>query len=783
MTFPRIIYILAVLCLCSSGAPGEAATAKAEDPCTPIREVIISGNHSFSDLRLKPRLKNWSASLMPGKSRCLNREWLKKDLRNLIRFYREKGFADVEISAATRALDDPPGDYELEFQVKEGLEYVLEITGADYFSPRSLKKEIDLVERGNPGDTGLKRGVRAIQARYVEAGFSKARAVFAKQQETRGGQQVWHVTIEIDEGPQQVVESVSLEGNSALENTEIQAVMQTAPKHFLHHGGFSRKTLDDDIRAIENLYRTRGFNSASVQAGITTRPGESDDGQPAPALVSIVLTISEGLISRVGVTKISGLDTILDRDETLKLLTLKPGEPFRDYMIKSDANLIASLISEKGYPHVIVNGSSTLDPETRTETVTWTVNPGPLTRIGTITVSGNERLKQDIIDTLLTIKTGDLFSLKEILAAEKRLRTIQAIKSARITAPELGSRPARADLSVMIEEAKPYFVESAIGYDTEQMFYITSRVGDTNFLGRDIDASMGGELSGVGYQGTLELKDPFFLNTDMTASTTLFVEEKEDLNLDFGVKAWGISTSLSKPLLPTLTAAVSLGYENRMRFGDEDQYASLEDADAEFETRNSMITSATLTYDTRDSVIRPRKGLYSFLSTEVYAGFDSDLDRFVRFSADLRAYYSPFKRVTLAARTKAGRIEPFASADAIAEDRLFFLGGTSDVRGFDENMLAYDASGDPAGGLTMFQASVETRIELMQYLELTLFIDSGRLDTREPDLPGNDFRWSTGAGISYISPIGPVSLLYGRKLNREPGESPGRFHFSIGYTF
>jgi len=40
-----------------------------------------------------------------------------------------------------------------------------------------------------------------------------------------------------------------------------------------------------------------------------------------------------------------------------------------------------------------------------------------------------------------------------------------------------------------------------------------------------------------------------------------------------------------------------------------------------------------------------------------------------------------------------------------------------------------------------------------------------------------------GLGLRYITPIGPMGLLYGHKLNRKDGESAGRVHFSIMYTF
>ncbi|HPE45208.1 MAG TPA: BamA/TamA family outer membrane protein [Deltaproteobacteria bacterium] len=44
-------------------------------------------------------------------------------------------------------------------------------------------------------------------------------------------------------------------------------------------------------------------------------------------------------------------------------------------------------------------------------------------------------------------------------------------------------------------------------------------------------------------------------------------------------------------------------------------------------------------------------------------------------------------------------------------------------------------------------------------------------------------RSSAGIGMRYLTPIGPIGVLYGRKIDRKDGESAGRFHISVGYTF
>jgi outer membrane protein insertion porin family len=98
-------------------------------------------------------------------------------------------------------------------------------------------------------------------------------------------------------------------------------------------------------------------------------------------------------------------------------------------------------------------------------------------------------------------------------------------------------------------------------------------------------------------------------------------------------------------------------------------------------------------------------------------------------------------------------------------------------------MLRRNELGNPVGGRSSLCGSLEGRIDLVGNLELTLFVDAGRLSDLQTAGVSDDVRFSAGLGLRYITPIGPMGLVYGYKLNREPGESAGRIHIAIGYTF
>lgn len=148
----------------------------------------------------------------------------------------------------------------------------------------------------------------------------------------------------------------------------------------------------------------------------------------------------------------------------------------------------------------------------------------------------------------------------------------------------------------------------------------------------------------------------------------------------------------------------------------------------------------------------------------------------------MRYFVTPVSRITLAAIGRVGYLDEILDNETIPQDQLFFLGGTRDVRGFNENELR-TVNGDPVGGKAALNGSIEARIDLGLNFELPLFFDIGRIQNSF-DITMDQFRYSAGLGLRYITPIGPVGLLYGFKLNGKRNKKDyGRFHFSLGYTF
>ncbi len=763
---------------------------------TSLRTVYLSGNVSFSSARLLPRLDTWYASILPGEGGRLVEAEVKKDTKSLVEFYRSRDYPDVKIRSEIMKL--PDGSAEVLFEIDEGPEYDIEFEGNEEFWSFFLSDELEPLEKGgNAGGLGMKRSLRNIRKRYKTAGYPEARItveevdagrVDGEVAEKEEAALIRRLRIRIKEEERLLVNAVRFSGHTAFSGKELKAQMLTRPPGLLHDGAFVKEELEKDLEALASLYRADGYQDVEISYKTadakTEDPPEMDDDGDNEHLLDVDILIREGVRVLVDTVAITGL-TALSEKAALEDLLLRPGEPFRRSALKADEKTLAERIGETGRPHVRVKSHVDRAPGTGAADIRFEVTEGPEVRMGELLIKGAFRTREKIIRREFDMHPGDPFSLREFLRAQQAVRNIQALQSVRFRALGLKEEADTVHLLAYVEERKPWYVEFGGGYDSEREFFVHGTAGDRNFMGRNIHVWAGGDYSGIGYRAETGLQDPCIFGSRISAGALAYAEERELLNQNFGRKSMGAGIYFQREIFPELTAGLRFGYEYREQYRTTDEPVP-EGDEWLYDPRSIFMVSPSLEYRSTDSLIRPTKGIRARLSTDISTGLDNDLDDFLRYRLDLRAYRKLSDRLVLALRGCGGYIDPLSSGGRVAEDQLFFLGGTSTVRGFRENALRYDADDDPLGGQTEWMASAELRWDTGLSMELILFTDGGTVRTN-PDAAGGesgeDFRMSAGLGIGYQTPIGPLGLFYGHKLVRKEGESPGRVHFSIGYTF
>ncbi len=739
----------------------------------------LATNHAFSALRLKTRMTTWKKSLLPGVSGRLIHADIQKDIKNLTASYRSHGYLDVGIDYKIAPYPDQPYQADLEISVSEGVHYRFEWEGNAAFSSATMKSDLAFWDDGKINDISIKRSIHKIKTRYQKAGYREPqvhfREIYGPSEET-DPEKVFGISI--IEGTKTRIDRIRIAGNNALPTSEIEKQILSQPGGIFQPGALVQETLDEDVQALAELYFSKGYRTSEITHDVSLTPDRTQ--------ADIQINIHEGRQTLVFEITMTGLHSI-SKQAAFDALSQKAGNSFSEDMLENDKNKLTELISETGHPHVQIQAQVTFPDDPFQARVEYRIDEGPYVVMGDVIVSGNFTTRERILKNEMEIKTGDPFSLRKLLKSQKNIRNMEIIRSVQFQPCGLKEKADRVNLIIAVEEAKPYILDAGIGYETEKGAFAHTRLEDRNLLGANIKAWAETEISQIGYKAETGLTEPRLLESRISADALVYAEDRSEFNQSFGVRILGSSLAFSRKWESKISTGIAFNAEQRQLYGNTDLFSQSYQTNYltanGFAPRSLMMITPKLQYDTRDSFVRPRKGIFAAGYMDVSRGIDGDLDHFIRYRLDTRYYITPLNRLTFACSARWGYIEPMNTERIIANDQLFYLGGSTNVRGFDENMLRFDTNNNPVGALSSASGTVEARIDLGNQIELCFFTDSGRLNQYQAGNNPDGFRTSIGLGLRYLTPIGPVGLVYGFKLDREPGEAPGRFHISIGYTF
>ena len=99
-------------------------------------------------------------------------------------------------------------------------------------------------------------------------------------------------------------------------------------------------------------------------------------------------------------------------------------------------------------------------------------------------------------------------------------------------------------------------------------------------------------------------------------------------------------------------------------------------------------------------------------------------------------------------------------------------------------MSTTSSSGTALGGKILFLANIEARIPIWWLFVGEVFVDAGNVWRNINSLEFKDIRYTAGIGLAIITPLGPVRVDYGYKLNKRKFDpDPDAFHLGIYFAF
>jgi outer membrane protein insertion porin family len=738
-----------------------------------ITDIAFVGNTVFSDTRLKMRMKSYQLPLFFwSRGERVIQEELEADIDNLVAYYRKKRFAEAAITHEVHT-DMDRKTCKVTIHIDEGPLYQVSFSGNKEFRNYTLKKDITIWTKGNRNDFGLKRSIKNITTRYQKAGYRDCEVSFTSDTRMKDQKPIRDIRIHIDENTRYIVRSATIKGADSRDAQDLKALLNTREKGFLYDGPFARNMVSDDTQILENYYDSLGFAQTHVAADVAWEDADEKNIR----FGDVAFDVTEGYRRHVSQVIFLGVPDMFD-EKIRQMVQTREGAQYIPSQVTDDRMAIVEFFAEKGYIYADIQ--TRIEPDGKDYRVVFQVDPKTRAFVGGVWVSGNFDTKDSVILRHNTLEQGEPVSLNSFISLQNDIRNMQCIERADFRAVGIQENLDQVFFIADVEEKKPYFLTTSIGYDTAKDAYLAVSAGNRNLWGTNRRLYLDAQVSGIGYETTLGITDFDFLSQRIYSDFSVSASEEEQKNQNFGSRKYGSSFLFEKQLTQNLKLGTNFNLESR------EQYATKTTGDVNpdvYEPRGIVSATPFVTWSSVDSYAKPTSGFYVTASAGYNRDILEDLDNFVKYQIRAKYYTQPFSRLVFAFQAMYGTIQNFSDDVDLPDDQLFFLGGISDVRGFGENKLIQDAFGDPAGGKTQIAGTIEARIDIGKNLELPIFLDAGSLrDTTSP--AGNeDFKFTLGSGLRYMTPVGPVGLLYGYRLNPDTGEDSGRIHFSIGYTF
>jgi outer membrane protein insertion porin family len=634
------------------------------------------------------------------------------------------------------------------------------------------------------------------------------------------------LVFEITEGEKVGISKIVFVGNKAFSEWKLKDEITTTETNWL---SFLKSTdvydvdrINADQELLRRFYLKNGyadFRIVSVSADLERTNG------------GFVLTfvMDEGQQYRFG--KIDVLSNIRDVDPARirGALRTQEGQIYNADLVERSVENATVEVSKSGYAFAQVRPRGDRNFETRTISITFTVEEGPRVYIERIEISGNTRTRDWVIRREFDIGEGDAYNRVLVDRAERRLRNLGYFKTVKIN-NEPGSAPDRVILQVIVEDQPTGEFSVSGGYSTTDGFIGEVNISEKNFLGRGQYVSLGGQL-GENVQGAnFSFTEPYFLDYRISAGTDLFWKETTATTYSpYDTSTIGGTLRLGLPLTDELTLGLRYSiYQKEITLSND-----VDEQDLSWAIRQVVddptITSLvgyTLSYNMLDSNQDPSMGYLLELKQD-FAGVGGDVN-FIRTTFDSRYYYPLFGDFVLMLRGQAGNIASWGGEDLRILDNFFK--GPDLVRGFEPNGIGPRdlASGggdlsqtDALGGTLYWGTTAEIQFPLSFLpkevgLKAAVFADAGSLwDYQGPttfsEAPANInnqlcsqfdegdqsknergaicvadsdlIRSSVGVSLIWKSPFGPLRFDYAWALSKEDYDQTQAFRFSGGTKF
>jgi translocation and assembly module TamB len=779
-----------------------------------VGTVTIAGNTApFSKQQLIGQMKRG-----PGQSFEVAQARNDADRMRLFLIRRDYRKAQVKFDRYT--YDKTTKQAALHYTANTGPIVKVEVTGV---TKRSLRGLLPFGRNEGYSEDLIDKAADDIVKHLQQQGFINA----AVDTEEHLADNVWTTTFHVNPGQHYTLTAVTFSGNAKVSDKVLADVVSTSTsggfRSFFAHifrrpTGVTRAQLGSDRDAVESFYRLQGFSDVKVAAPVVkTNPNGT---------MTIDFPIVEGPQTLVTAVTVEGNEQVPAKD--LPPLQLKVGQPLNPQLERADVVALQTFYSDRGNAEVQIRPREEVSADKTQAKVAYVVAEGPKISIDQVIVRGNTYTKTNVVLRQADLEKSDPFSYTAILEAQRNLYRLGIFQRVDIQPEQTGTSLSQRNVVISVQEGKDLTVAASAGLtsgiarsDNKLSLLGSASIAQRNLFGtgRYLGLETLYATGNARREAFLTYREPFLGPFSMPLQLTVF--QVDTLRQGARIRQRGTFVEATK--VARYQTRFSIRYEYRISQcvvnpdDENDVCALVSEAlipGLDRSITNIKISDVTPTFfwDRRDDPLDPHRGTLTSASVEyAFRAFSADANFLKEFVQ--AAWYLPVStRSVFAVSTRVGLIQDLSGGRGVPLSERFTAGGESSERGVKLDFLGTTCrdprdggascvptlaelpNGDvaPVGGLGLFLFNSEYRFPIAGPIGAAAFLDVGNVYA-DSHIQFNKLRYGLGAGVRYLSPVGPVRFDVGYNLHRriltfnEDGtpkyERPFVYFITLGYAF
>ena len=600
------------------------------------------------------------------------------------------------------------------------------------------------------------------------------------------------VRFEIEEGVVAKIRDINIVGNTAYTTDDLRAEFLLTTPNWMSWWNkddqYSKQKLTADLEMLKSFYMNQGYLEFAIDS---TQVSISPDKQD----IYITVNVTEGEKYTISDVKLAG-DLQVPEAELTPLIAIAKGDVFNRQKVTETSKAIGDRLGNEGYAFSNVNAIPEINKVDHTAAFTFFVDPGKRVYVRRINLTGNTRTRDNVLRREMRQLESAWYAGDKINRSKERLDRLQYFDSVDVETPAVPGTTDQVDVNINVTEKSTGSIQFGAGLSSNEGVVLGVTVNQPNFLGTGNRVSAQINTGKVNTTYSLSYTDPYFTPDGVSRGFDVYRRDVDTGSLNIGSynsKSYGAGIRFGLPLSEKDFFSFGLTGDFTkidLSANSPKQYLDF-CGNSKGCSSDSLQLAAAWTHDSRDNTLFPNKGVLQKLSAEVTLPV-LDLEYY-----KVEYKHTWFKDVTknfvVMLNGELGYADTYGNK-AYPFFKNFYVGGVNSVRGFDNGAIGprdFDPgtnSDFAVGGTTRIVGNAEVFapvpfIKNSSQFRLSAFVDTGSVYANNQTISLGDLRYSTGVGISWFSPFGPLKLVFAKALNKKEGDQTQTLQFQLGSQF